>query len=113
MHSRPFLYAFSLTLATAGVAVCLIQSLRAEATPKPAATDIKLERVPPVEADKALKTLQIADGFRIDVAHGGADESDIDGLLGCDGAGVRGSFGVGNIPIGFALPCPAISGALP
>src|SRR5687768_14030776 len=66
MHSRPFLFACSLTIAVVGVAACLNQSLRAEATPKPVADDIKLERVPPVEADKALDTLQIADGFRIE-----------------------------------------------
>jgi putative membrane-bound dehydrogenase-like protein len=66
MHSRPFLHAFSLTIAISGVAVLIVQSLRAEDATKPAATDIKLERVPPVEADKALETLQIADGFRIE-----------------------------------------------
>ncbi len=49
-----------------GVVTCVIAGLCADAKPTAAAdSKIVLERVPPVEADKALATIEVADGFRI------------------------------------------------
>lgn len=67
MHSRPVLVGLIAVLAATGVAFHLGRELLADAKPQAAAApEIVLERVPPIEADRALETIEVADGFRIE-----------------------------------------------
>lgn len=67
MRCSPIRYTVLFLLTTITLCYGFTHRLLADSKQEPEVeTDITLERVPPVEADKALATLEVADGFRIE-----------------------------------------------